>query len=391
MIVGLEIFLWFGCRDSASDVMAKQRGRILQEVPIAMIAVLLTGHGGPEKLEYREDVPTPKPAEGEVLIEVGAAGVNNTDIWTREGAYGTEDDPEAVGGWRRGEPMEFPRIQGLDIAGRIVEVGEGIPESRIGERVLVDFVLRSGGGEEGLVDANLIGSERDGGFAEYVAVPAENAHAIDSPLSDEELATFPTAYLTAEHMLNRARVAEGEAIFVTGASGGVGSALLQLARLRGVRVIALVGAGKEGKARELGAESVVTRGVPDLPAAVANAANGRPVDVVADVVGGDAFPDLLRVLRPLGRYVTAGAIAGPFVQLDLRTVYLKHLEMIGSTVGTREEFINLVGYIEEGKVKPLLADTYPLSETKRAQEDFQKKSFFGKLVLVPRRRSQPAR
>lgn len=349
-----------------------------------MKAVLLTGHGGPEKLEYRKDVPTPEPAEGEVLIKVGAAGVNNTDIWTREGAYGTEDDPEATGGWRRGEQMEFPRIQGMDIVGRIVEVGEGIPEARVGERVLVDFVLRFGEGEEELVDADLIGSERDGGFAEYVAVPAENAHAIDSPLSDEELATFPTAYLTAEHMLNRARVAEGETIFVTGASGGVGSALLQLARLRGARVIALVGAGKEGKARELGAESVVTRGVRDLPAAIAKAADERPVDVVADVVGGDAFPDLLRVLRPLGRYVTAGAIAGPLVHLDLRTVYLKHLELIGSTVGTREEFASLVSYIVKGQVKPLLAGTYPLREIKHAQEDFKRKDFFGKLVLIPR-------
>jgi NADPH:quinone reductase-like Zn-dependent oxidoreductase len=183
MIVTLDIFLWFGRRDSALDEMAKERGGIIQEVLVAMKAVLLTGHGGPEKLEYREDVPTPEPAEGEVLIEVGAAGVNNTDIWTREGAYGTEDDPEAVGGWRRGKAMAFPRIQGLDIAGRIVVVGDGVPESRIGERVLVDFVLRSGVGEEGLVDADLIGSERDGGFAEYVAAPAENACAIETSLT----------------------------------------------------------------------------------------------------------------------------------------------------------------------------------------------------------------
>lgn len=348
-----------------------------------MKAVLLTGHGGLEKLEYREDIPTPSPAPGEVLIKVGAAGVNNTDIWTREGAYGTEIDSEATSGWRRGKPMEFPRIQGMDIAGRIAEVGEGVPRSRIGERVLVDFVLRSGEGDEGLVEADLVGSERDGGFAEYVAVPTTNAVAVESPLSDEELATFPTAYLTAEHMLNRASVAEDETIFVTGASGGVGSALLQLARLRGARVIALVGAGKENKAYELGAESVVTRGTPDLPAAVAKAADGHPVDVVADVVGGEVFLDLLRILRPLGRYVTAGAIAGPLVRLDLRTVYLKHLQLIGSTVGTRAEFIELVRYIESGKIKPLLANTYPLSEIRRAQENFLRKDFFGKLVIIP--------
>jgi NADPH:quinone reductase-like Zn-dependent oxidoreductase len=349
-----------------------------------MKAVLLTGHGGPEKLEYREDVPTPEPARGEVLVEVGAAGVNNTDIWTREGAYGATDDPEAIGGWRRGEPMQFPRIQGEDIAGRIVEVGEEVPESRIGERVLVDFVLYSGDREEDLLGASLIGSERDGGFAEYVAVPAENAHAVDTSLTDEELATFPTAYLTAEHMLNRARLSGDETVFVTGTSGGVGSALLQLARLRGARVIALAGSGKENRARDLGAEAVVTRGIPDLPAAASHAADGRPIDVVADVVGGDIFSDLLDILKPMGRYVTAGAIAGPVVPLDLRTLYLKHLEMIGSTVGTHKEFADLVGYIEESKIKPLLAGTYPLSQIKRAQEDFERKNFFGKLVLVPR-------
>ena len=344
-----------------------------------MKAALLTGHGGPEKLEYR-DVPTPEPARGEVLIEVGAAGVNNTDIWTREGAYGSEDDPDSTGGWRE-EAVQFPRIQGLDIAGRVVGVGEDVPGSRTGERVLVDFAVYSDG--RTLADAVIIGSERDGGFAEYVAVPAGNAHAIDTTLTDEELATFPTAYLTAEHMLNRARVTEGELVFVTGASGGVGSALLQLAGMRGARVVALVGPGKEETARDLSADSVVTRGVDNLSEAALDAAEGRSFDVVADVVGGEAFPDMLQVLKPLGRYVTAGAIAGPMVNLDLRTLYLKHLEMIGSTIGTHEEFSDLVDYIENGKIKPLLAGVYPLSEIKQAQGDFEKKNFFGKLVLVP--------
>lgn len=349
-----------------------------------MRAVLLTGHGGLERLEYREDVPIPEPTAGEVLVEVGAAGVNNTDIWTREGAYGAADEPGAVGGWRRGEPMRFPRIQGADIAGRVVAVGGGIPEARVGERVLVDPTLYSEEGD-GLVGAGLIGSERDGGFAEYVTVPAENAHKVDTPLTDEELAVFPTAYVTAERMLNRARVARGETVFVTGASGGVGSALVQLVKARDARVVALVGSGKEGRARALGADTVVTRGAPEgLPEAVSKAASGYPVDVVADVVGGDFFTSLLNILRPEGRYVSAGAIAGPLVRLDLRTLYLNHLEMIGSTLGTRKEFSDLVGYIEGGRVKPLLANTYPLAEIKRAQEDFQSKSFFGKLVLVPR-------
>lgn len=353
-----------------------------------MRAVLLTGHGGLKKLEYREDVPTPEPAKGEVLIAVGAAGINNTDIWTREGAYGTEDDPAAASGWRRGRPMRFPRIQGADIVGRIAGVGGGVDASRIGERVIVDNALYCGG-EEGLVTTGIFGSERDGGFAEYVTVPAENAHEIESPLGDAELATFPTAYVTSLRMLNRARVSAGETVLVTGASGGVGSGLVQLARLRGARVIALVGPGKEDQARALGAESVVARDVGDLPAAVAKAAGGRPVDVVADVVGGDAFADLLSLLRPMGRFVTAGAIAGPMVRLDLRTLYLKQLELIGSTMGTHEEFASLVEHIVSGRLKPVLARTYPLSDVRQAQRDFMNKNFFGKLVLIPGRGGEP--
>lgn len=346
-----------------------------------MKAVLLTGFGGQEALVYREDVPVPVPGVGDVLIQVGACGVNNTDIWTREGAYGLETDPDAVIGWKR-EPMEFPRIQGADIAGRIVDVGAEVPDPRIGERVIVDHMLYGSEGD-GLVDAGYIGSERDGGFAEYVAVPASNAHSVECSLSDAELATFPAAYQTAEHMLNRGRVTSGETVFVTGASGGVGSALVQLAVVRGARVIALVGPGKEVRVREIGAESVVTRDVTDLSATVAEALDGRAVDVVMDVVGGTLFTDMLRILRPMGRYVVAGAIAGPLVQLDLRTVYLKHLEMIGSTQGTREEFATVLGHVLAGRIRPLVALTYPLAEIKRAQDDFKAKTFFGKLVVLP--------
>ncbi|MCH8925119.1 MAG: alcohol dehydrogenase family protein [Proteobacteria bacterium] len=347
-----------------------------------MRAVLLTGHGGPERLDYREDVAEPEPGAGEVLIAVGAAAINNTDIWTREGAYGSADDPAAVSGWRR-EPMAFPRIQGADVAGRIVAVGAGVPETRIGERVIVNPVLYSELGD-GLVGMGYLGSERDGGFAEFVAVPAANALAIESDLGDAELASFPTAYLTAEGMLDRARVAAGETLLVTGASGGVGSALVQLARARDARVVALAGRGKEARLRDLGAELVLTRQAGD-PVAQLGAALGRAaVDVVADVVAGPLFPALLNALKPKGRYVTCGAIAGPLVSLDLRTLYLRHLELIGSTLGTRDQFARLVALIAAGRVVPLVAATYPLSEIAAAQAAFKEKAFFGKLVLLPK-------
>lgn len=345
-----------------------------------MRAVLLTGHGGLEKLEYREDVQMPQPGRDEVLIQVGATGINNTDLWTREGAYGREVAGETISGWQRDRPLTFPRIQGADIAGRIVDVGEGVAKTQMGQRVLVNPTVYMNGDD--LTDVAFIGSERDGGFAEFVTVPAQNAHVVDTALMDTELATFPTAYLTAEHMLNRARLVPRETVLVTGASGGVGSALVQLAHIRKARILAIVGAGKEEKIRELGVDAVITRQNEDLYEAIRGIAGEKAVDVVADVVGGPRFEILLRSLKGGGRYVTAGAIANPLVQLDLRTLYLNHLEIIGSTLGTQAEFADVLRYIESGELQPLLAATYPLNEIRQAQTDFKAKHFIGKLVIA---------
>lgn len=353
--------------------------------PRTMKAVQLTGHGGLDKLVYREDLPVPEPAPGEVLIEVSACGMNNTDIWVREGAYGTETDPDSVSTWRRGRStLTFPRIQGTDTVGRIAAVGEGVPESRVGERVMVDFSLYNRPeGDNSLADIDYIGHGRDGGYAEYTTVPAENAHAVDTDLDDAELATFCCAYLTGEHMLDRARVAAGERVLITGASGGVGSGLVQLCRARNAIPFAVTSRGKERAMADIGAEAAITREQGDLVEAVEKAAGGKPIDVVADLVAGPMFNDLLRILRPEGRYTTAGAIAGPVVQFDLRTMYLKHLELHGSSQGTRAAFRRLLSYIEKGRLKPLLHAAYPLSEFHRAQEAFMSKHFIGKLVIVP--------
>lgn len=348
-----------------------------------MRAFLLTRHGGPEALEYRSDLPVPRPGPGEVLIRVGAAGLNNTDIWTREGAYGAEGNAGATQGWRR-EPFVFPRVQGADVAGAITDAGDGVDRARVGQRVLVNPALydEDDSDGDGLFNARLVGSEIDGGFAEYCVVPADSAVAVNADLSDAELATFPTAYLTAEHMLNRARVAAGERVLITGASGGVGSALVQLAAARGASPIAVVGAEKTSPLKALGAVEVFERGA-DLAARVEARLGERPVPVVADLVGGTQFGDLIRLLAPGGRYVTAGAIAGPVVNLDLRTLYLKHLEVIGSTMGTRAEFADLVRHIESGRLRPLLSGTFDLADLPKAQAAFVEKRFFGKLVVVP--------
>lgn len=367
-------------------------------LPARMRAVLLTGHGGLDKLELRDDVPVPAPGPGEVLIEVGACGLNNTDINTRIGWYskavteGTTADAGAGGfdglasgasTWGGGG-LTFPRVQGADVAGRIVAVGAGVAESRIGERVLVDPWMRDPKEPKNRALAGYMGSERNGGFAEYTAVPAVNAIKIDTALSDAELATFPCSSSTAENMLTRARLIEGETILVTGASGGVGSALVQLAKRRGARVIAVAGRSKLAAVRALGADVVIPRDGTDLAVAVREAALAGAVDVAADVVGGAEFPVLLDLLARGGRYVTSGAIAGPVVALDLRTLYLKDLELIGATVMPREVFLNLAGYIERGEIRPLLAKTFRLEEIREAQTEFLAKTHVGNFVIQVR-------
>ena len=345
-----------------------------------MKAVLTTGFGGLDKLEYHDHIPIPTPSFQEVLIRVGACGLNNTDIWTREGAYGGSVNEDFQSGWR-GDKFEFPRIQGADIVGRIVAVGKGVPESRVGERVIVNPTLYKGDSHESIYHAEFIGSERDGGFAEYVTVPTGNAIPIQSDFSDAELSTFMVSYLTAEHMLNRGGVARGQTVLVTGASGGVGSALLQLAKRRGTKIIAVVSRGKEAQAQEIGANFIIQRG-----SRIRDGLNriGVPhVDVVIDVVAGAQVNELLDILRPGGKFVIAGAIGGPVTKIDWRMVYLKYIDILGSTLGTMEEAKDLVRYIEGKEIRPLLYKAYPLKNIVQAQTDFLSKKFFGKLVVVP--------
>lgn len=355
-------------------------------IPETMQAVQLVGHGGLDQLVHTGEARTPTPAAGEVLIDVHACGMNNTDVWVREGAYGSDTDPQEVSSWRRGRStLEFPRIQGTDIVGRIVAVGDGVSEDRIGERVMVDFsIYNRPEGDDSLADIDYIGHGRDGGYAEYVAVPSTNAYEVTADIPDAGLATFCCAYLTAEQMLERARLASGERVLVTGASGGVGSAIVQLARVRGAIPYAVSSAGKEAALLDIGAEAVILRDTEDLVDEVARVVDG-PVDVVADLVAGPMFNDLLRILRPEGRYTTAGAIGGPVVDLDLRTMYLKQLELHGSSQGTRTAFRRLLGYIERGRIRPLLDRTFPLSDFHEAQRTFMSKTYIGKLVVVPDR------
>ncbi len=343
-------------------------------LPETMSGIVLTGHGGPERLVWRDDLPVPQPAPTDVIVEVAAAGVNNTDINTRIGWYSKHDNAAEDASWG-GTALAFPRIQGADVCGRIVAVGTGVDPGRIGERVLIEPSLVEAGGEM-LASPWYFGSECDGGFAQFTRVASRHAHAIESALTDVELASFPCSYSTAENMLTRAGVGPGETVLVTGASGGVGAAAVQLARARGAEVIAVAGAAKAGAVAALGADRVLDRGA-DLVAELGE----NSVDVVIDLVGGPGWPALLEVLRQKGRYAVSGAIAGPMVDLDLRTLYLKDLSFFGCTVLDPQVFPNLVRRIERGEIAPLVAQTFPLREIAAAQDAFGKKAHVGKIVL----------
>jgi NADPH:quinone reductase-like Zn-dependent oxidoreductase len=344
-------------------------------LPETMSAVLLTGHGGPEVLEWRDDVPVPVPGPRDVLVKVGAAGVNNTDINTRLAWYSKGDGDADDASWS-GTPLQFPRIQGADICGTVVAGGSEVDSDLVGKRVLVEPCLQEVDGE--IKDpAWYIGSETDGGFAQYVKVASRHACPVDSDLTDVELASFPCSYTTSENMLTRANVGPGDTVLVTGASGGVGSATVQLARARGAEVVAVTSASKAQSLLDLGATQTL-----DRDADVLKTLGRNTVDVVVDLVGGPGWPALLDVLKPKGRYAVAGAIAGPIVDLDLRTLYLKDLSFFGCTVLEPEVFGNLVKRIERKEIKPLVAATYPLKDIAAAQEAFGQKGYTGKIVLT---------
>lgn len=353
-----------------------------------MKAVVTTGNGGYEKLEYRQ-VPVPTLQKHEVLLQVLAAGINNTEINTRLGWYSdsisssTENasveqnhnpTQKDDGGWNKATP--FPLIQGTDCCGRVVKVPSEKFKALMGARVLVRACMRIHGFES--IQTKWMASDFDGAFAQFVKVPASEVFTVDSDWSDAQLASIPCAYGTSENMLHRAAVSNKDHVLVTGASGGVGSATVQLAKRRGAKVSAITSKSKVKKIKELGADQVVTR-EDDL----LNLLGKNSVDVVVDNVAGPEFPVMLKVLRPGGRYATSGAIAGPVVNLDMRDLYLKDICLIGCTAWDEPVFPNLVSYIEKNEIQPLVAKTFPLEKIVDAQIEFLKKKHIGKFVLIP--------
>lgn len=358
----------------------------LQSPQGTMKAVVTTGNGGYDRLDYRH-VPMPQPRAGEVLLKVLAAGMNNTDVNTRLGWYsssvqgGTEQlstahpaAPVTDGGWNKTTP--FPLIQGTDCCGEVVAQADDVGQPAIGQRVLVRACMRLQGFT--MFKTIWMASDFDGAFAQYVTVPASEVFAVHCDWTDIELATVPCAYGTAENMLYRAQVSADDRVLVTGASGGVGSAVVQLAKRRGAHVTAIAGQAKLAAVSGLGVDRMLPRGA-DLIGELGESS----IDVVIDNVAGDGFGPMLKLLTPGGRYGSSGAIAGPMVTMDMRDFYLKDLRLIGCTAWDEPIFSNLIRYIEQGDIKPLVAQTYELKDIAIAQQEFMKKSHFGNFVLVP--------
>ncbi|MCP5095279.1 MAG: zinc-binding dehydrogenase [Chloroflexi bacterium] len=306
--------------------------------------------GGYDQLVYK-DVPIPTLAEGEVLLQVLAAGVNNTEINTRLGWYSasvTTDTEQAAeeqeqgsahkadGGWNEATP--FPFIQGMDCCGRVIEVADKADSHLLDKRVLVRACMRVDG--FGSMENVWMASDFDGAFAQFVKVPASEVFPVECEWSDAELGSIPCAYGTAENMVHRAGVKAGDRVLVPGGSGGVGTAVIQLAKRRRATVIAITSKSKVEQVTAVGADQVLTREDD-----VVTVLGKDSVDVVIDNVGGNAFGNLLEVMNRGGTYASSGAIGGPMVTMDMRTFYLKDLTLIGCTAWDEPVFPNLVGYI----------------------------------------------
>lgn len=345
-----------------------------------MKAVHVTGYGDVDKLEIVEK-PIPEPKSNEVLVQIKACAINNTEIWMREGAYGTD----SKSGWKP-EGVQFPRVPGSDITGRVVKAGNEVKESMVGKDVVLFPFTSSGeaGSEHISEDMSFIGSEYDGGYAEYVVWPADLCY--DMPLPNYiESAAFSVSGLTAWHMVKQIEAAPTDSIMVTGANGGVGSLNVQIAsKVFGAKVIAIVGdLALEKRMKELGAAHVLSYKSNHLADEILEANDGEPIDSVLDVVGDALFSTSLQVLKRGGKFCTSGSAGGQKTELDLRTLYLKHITLYGSVLGTREEFKHMLEAISNGKITPVIERTFPLEQAREAQTDFKNAGKLGKIILLP--------
>jgi NADPH:quinone reductase-like Zn-dependent oxidoreductase len=342
-----------------------------------MKAVVFHEHGGPEVLRY-EERPEPQIRANEVLVEVRACALNHLDVWARGGLPGIE--------------IPRPHILGNDVAGVVRAVGELVDWVQAGDEVLLQPGVSCGhcieclSGRDNLCpDYDIIGYRRDGGYAEFVAAPGVNVIAKPARLSWAEAAALPLVTVTAWHMLvARAAVQPGEDVLIHAAGSGVGSMGIQIAKLRGARVIATAGSDEKlAQARALGADEVVNYTSADWPREVRRLTEKRGVDVVFEHTGAETWPGSVQVLAKNGRLVTCGATSGYDARTDLRQVFYRHLNLLGSFMGSKAELIEAMKFVARGPLRAVVAETLPLRDARRAHEQMQNRAQFGKLVLVP--------
>lgn len=342
-----------------------------------MKAAIFRQHGGPEVLEHA-DVPEPRIRANEVLVEVRACALNHLDIWARKGLPGID--------------IPLPHILGNDVSGVVREVGDLVTWVKAGDEVMVQPGVSCGhceaclsGKDNFCREYDIIGYRRDGGYAELVAVPGVNIIPKPAALSWEEAAALPLVTVTAWHMLvTRADVQPGENVLVHAAGSGVGSVAIQIAKLRGARVITTASTDEKlAHARELGADETINYTRDDWPKEVRRLTDRKGVDVVVEHTGAATWPGSISCLKNNGRLVTCGATSGYDARTDLRQVFYRNLSLLGSFMGSKAELLAAMKFVEEGKIRGVVDRVLPLSDARQAHELIENRAQFGKVILKP--------
>jgi NADPH:quinone reductase-like Zn-dependent oxidoreductase len=340
-----------------------------------MRAVQFSQFGDAEVLEYGE-APTPAAGPAEVVINLKAAALNHLDLWVRSGA--------------REKNIPLPHILGCDGAGVISEVGLGVTNFKLGDHVLISPGLSCGrcekclGGQDNICrEYRVLGVRENGTYAEYVKIPAVNAIPISNRVDFHSAAAFPLVFLTSWHMLvTLAKIRPGETVLVHGAGSGVGSAAIQIAKLFGAHIITT--AGEEEKllrAKKLGADEIINYHEKDFVEEVKRLTEKRGVDIVFEHIGGEILEKSLTIITKGGRLVTCGATTDFLCKIDIRYLYSRHLTLYGSFMGTKNELREVVKFLENGKLKPVIDKVFHLKDVKEAHRRMEERKNFGKIVL----------
>jgi NADPH:quinone reductase-like Zn-dependent oxidoreductase len=342
-----------------------------------MKALYFNKHGGPDQLHFGE-VETPSPEPEEVLVKVHACALNHLDIWVLKGWPGLD--------------LPMPHWCGADVAGEIAALGDNVTGFKVGERVVVDPGISTreddftGKGLDSLSPGyHILGEQVAGGNAEHVAVPARNLLPVPDGISYPEAAAPLLTGLTAWRMLiHQARLRAGESVLIVGAGGGVNSMALQIAKLAGARVYVVAGNARKAEAAEsLGADVVIDRSREEWGEAVHRMTAHKGVDVVVDNVGAATIGTSIKAVSRGGRIVIVGNTSGPLADIDLRYLFSKQISLIGSTMGSHQDFREVTSLLWSGRIRPVIDVIMPLSEGKEAYERMERGEHFGKIILVP--------